>query len=204
MRSVFPLSLLVLAAGCDLVASAADVPTAEDLRQSAAASDGAFSAADEVCVGDGDLSDTLARATDRGWREFEPAEGSMMSKLRAAYLEDGEPRDEVVLLRKNENRAQVLLFQTNTLLGSEYIHHCEAIEQGAAGLDERALRSWAAVPIETRQVDDSPVYFDLKGGRFANNIGGKATAYYLPRSTNPRWPSEGLIVSFARSNLSPD
>jgi hypothetical protein len=204
VRTVFPLALLIFAGGCDLFASTPEIPTAEDMRLSAAASDGAFAAADEVCVGDGDISDSLARATEAGWKQFEPPDGSMMSKLRAASLEGFEyPSPEIVLLRKNENRAEVVLFQLPTLRGSEYIHHCDVIERTATQLDEGALRAWAAVPIETRQVDDSPVYFDLKGGRFASNVGGKATASYVPRGSDPRWPAEGLMISFMRSNLRP-
>lgn len=176
-------------------------PAAEDMQASAAARDGAFAAADEVCVGEGDISDSLARATRAGWSQFEPPQGSMMSRMKAAYLDGGDvPRPEVIFLRKNENRAEIVLFQLTTLLRSAYMHQCDVIERTAANLDEAALRSWAGDPIETRQVDNSPVYFDLRGSRFANNVGGNATAYYVPPGSGSQDFGEGLIVSFSRGS----
>mgnify|MGYP003575688803 CR=1 FL=1 len=203
VRLLLPLALCIassLVAGCERFGEpSAQVPTPEELQKSASAREGAFAAADEVCVGEGGLAESLARAIDRGWKAFEPAEGSMMSRLRQAYLEGGDvPRPDVVLLRKDRNRAQILLFQLTTLRGTRYIHNCDVIEQAAEGLDEEVLRSWAAVPVEARQIGDSPVSFDLKGGRFASNV--SASAYFVPRGGTGDWPAEGLIVSFMRSN----
>ena len=153
-------------------------------------------------MGDGDITDSLARAKKAGWNQFEPLPGSMMSKLREMYSDsDDLGRGKVILLRKNQNRANILLFQKTTLTGSKYIHECNVYEEAAAGLDEKALRTWAAVPIEIRQVEDSPVYFDLVGGRFANSGSVSATVYFSRGSSSE--VDKGLIISLMRSNLSP-
>lgn len=110
-------------------------------------------------------------------------------------------RPEVVLLRKNSNRAEIAMWESTTLSGSDYIFHCEVVEESAEGLDRAALGEWAGVPIEERQVDDSPVYYDLKGGRFADGLGGGATAYFSSNLSEFE-TLRGLIVSTVRSSFS--
>ena len=182
--------------------SAASEPSEDDLASAAAAGAGAFEAFDEACLGEGDLSASVPRAEDQGWTEFTPSSDSMMGKHREMLL-DGPvfDRPEVVFLRKNSNRAQIALWETRTLSGSDYIFHCEVVEADASELDLTALQEWAKTPIEERQIDDSPVYYDLKGGRFADGIGGDATAYFSSNLSEYQ-TLRGLIVSTNRSSFS--
>ncbi len=103
-------------------------------------------------------------------------------------------------MRKNSNRAEIAMWEVKTLTGSDYLFHCEVVEENAPGLDLQALKAWAQVPIEIRQIDDSPEYHDLAGGRFAKSGGGKATAYFAS-SRGPRQTLSGLIVSNFRSSF---
>lgn len=109
-------------------------------------------------------------------------------------------RPEVIFLRKNANRAEIVMWETRTLTRSDYIFQCEVIDRNATGLDQAALEDWAKVPIEVRQTGDSPEYLDLKGGRFAEGGGGKATAFF----TDERKPNQiltGLQISNFRSSF---
>ena len=181
--------------------SAASEPSPEDLAAAATADAGAFEAFDEACLGEGDLSVSLPRAKEKGWIEFTPPAGSMMDKHREMLL-DGPAfdRPEVVLLRKNSNRAQIAMWETTTLSGSDYIFQCEVVEPDAEKLDLAALKAWANVPIEERQIEDSPIYYDLMGGRFAHGGGGRATAYFTT-GNGPRETLSGLNVHTFRSSF---
>lgn len=124
-----------------------------------------------------------------------------MGKHKAMLL-DGPvfDRPEVVLLRKDSNRAQIAMYEVRTLRGTDYILHCEVVEESAADLDLTALEEWADVPIKLRQIDDSPEYYDLTGSRFADGGGGKATAYFSS-STGQYETLVGLIVYTVRSSF---
>ncbi|MDN3645067.1 hypothetical protein QWY75_02465 [Pontixanthobacter aestiaquae] len=167
----------------------------------AKADQGSFEAFDEVCLGTGDLEASLPRAKEKGWAEFSPAADSMLGKHKEMLL-DGPAidRPEVVLLRKNSNRAEIIMWETRTLSQSDYIFNCEVVEEKAPNLDLDALKEWANVPIEERQVDDSPIYYDLVGGRFADSGGGRATAYHTT-GDGPRETLSGLNVHNFRSSF---
>ena len=183
---------------CDQPAA---TPDADDFAASASAEDGAFQAFDEACLGSGDLADVLPRVEAEGWSEFTPPEGSPLADYRELLLEGPAfDRPEFAFLRKNENRATIVLVEIRTLRGDNYIFHCEVYEEAAAGLDMAALEDWAQVPIETRQIDDSPEYQDLTGGRFRNGLGGNATAYFADQRSEYQ-PVAGLIISTDRSNM---
>ncbi|WP_100259004.1 hypothetical protein [Qipengyuania seohaensis] len=196
-------SALVVASGAIVMASCgnASTPSQADLAAAAESDKGAFEAFDEACLGKGDLSASLPVAKDNGWIEFTPAADSMMGKHREMLL-DGPAfdRPEVVFLRKNANRAQIAMWETTTLSGSDYIFNCEVVEPDAQGLDLAALEAWANVPIEERQIDDSPIYYDLTGGRFADGGGGKATAYFTS-GDGPRETLTGLNLHTFRSSF---
>ncbi len=145
---------------------------------------------------------SLPRAKESGWIEFTPPSDSMMGKHREMLL-DGPPfdRPEAIFLRNNFNRAEIAMWETRTLLGSDYIFHCEVVEADATELDLSALEAWAKVPIVERQIDDSPVYYDLNGGRFADGLGGDATAYFSSELSEFQ-TLRGLILSTNRSSFS--
>ena len=197
-------SLLPIALAVPLVTarSAASEPSQEDLAAAAAADAGALEAFDEACLGEGDLSASLPKAKENGWVEFTPPAESMMGKHRE-MLRDGPAfdRPETAFLRKNSNRAEIAMWETTTLSGSDYIFECEVVEADAAELDLAALEAWAEVPIKERQIDDSPVYYDLEGGRFSDGLGGNATAYFSA-NTSEYQTLRGLIVSTNRSSFS--
>ncbi len=180
---------------------AAPTPTAAELAAAADSDLGAFEAFDENCFGVGDLNASLSEAKQQGWVEFTPPADSVLEKHRDMLL-DGPvfDRPEVVFLRKNSNRAQVVMWETRTLSRSDYIFHCEVVEETASTLDLAALEEWTNVPIEVRQIDDSPEYHDLVGGRFANGGGGRATAYFTT-GQGQRETLAGLIVHNFRSSF---
>lgn len=192
-------ALLAAASSC----GQAPTPEAADLAAAATADAGAFEAFDEACTGVGDLSESLPKAKQKGWIEFTPTDESTLDDYRKMLL-DGSPLDrpEVVLLRKNSNRAEIVMWETRTLSGSDYVCNCDVLERSAPGLDLNGLKNWAKVSIEARQIDDSPEYQDLLGGRFANGAGGKATAYFASER-GPNEPLQGLVITIARSSFAP-
>ena len=109
-------------------------------------------------------------------------------------------RPEVVFLRKNSNRAEIVMWEVRTLSGSNYIFNCEVVEKKVKNLDLIALGEWAKVPISERQIEDSPTYQDMEGGRFANGAGGKATAYFNSKQTSGD-SLTGLIIHIVRSSF---
>ena len=201
LHRAFPHLSIAVTASLAAACSAASEPNQEDLVAAASADAGAFEAFDEACLGEGDLSASLPRAKASGWIEYTPASESMMGKHRKMLL-DGPAfdRPEVVFLRKNSNRAEIAMWETTTLSGSDYIFNCEVVDATATEIDVVALKEWSDVPIDERQVDDSPVYYDLKGGRFATGGGGKATAYFTS-GTGPGETLAGLNVHTFRSSL---
>ena len=201
MRKFGTLLSLGLALLATAACGAAPTPTAEELAAAAVSDQGAFEAFDESCLGVGDLSSSLSKVKEQGWIEFTPPADSMLDRHREMLL-DGPAidRPEVVFLRKNSNRAQIVMSETTTLSGSDYIFHCEVVEEKVPSLDLAALDKWAGVPIKVRQIDDSPEYHDLFGGRFANGGGGKATAYFTP-GEGPRETLAGLVVNNFRSSF---
>jgi hypothetical protein len=191
------LLLLTVLNGCS---ASAQQPTPKDLSLAASASAGVFEATDEVCIGDGDISASLERAVKSGWTKFEPHEGTMLSKVRDIYLDDSLTSLEVIMLRKNENRASILLAQDSSYLSNRYMRFCDVYDENAKYLDEAALQKWAAVPLKPTMSANS---FDIEGGRFSGKQKNLTTVAFYEQPEG-RSPVKGLVLKSLRTNSVPE